>query len=69
MEFTQKLKQERDNIQAQKKRDLLEVAKIAGLGDRLKPKVNVNDDEVGYGKFDDAFDDMEDNDSLDVRVY
>lgn len=65
MEFSQRVRQEKDNLQMQKKKDLLEIAKIAGLGDRLKPKVN--QEQEGYGKFDDEF--PEDNDSLDVRVY
>jgi hypothetical protein len=51
------------------RQDLLEIAKIAGLGDRLKPKVNQSQG-GDYGKFadDDAFDNDDDDDSLDVRV-
>lgn len=69
MEFSQRVRQEKDNLQMQKKKDLLEIAKIAGLGDRLKPKVN--NDQEGYGKFDDdvGFDDDDVDDPLDVRVY
>lgn len=65
MEFSQRVRKEKDNLQMQKKKDLLEIAKIAGLGDRLKPKVN--QEQEGYGKFDDEF--PEDDDTLDVRVY
>lgn len=69
VEFTQRVRRERDTLKEQKKNDLLEIAKIAGLGDRLKPKVNSNQE--GYGKFDDdVFDVVDDDDeSLDVRVY
>jgi len=61
MEFSQRVRQEKDN--------LLEIAKIAGLSDRLKPKVNESQ-EGDYGKFEDGFDDGfdDDLDSLDVRV-
>lgn len=69
MEFSQRVRQEKVNLQMQKKKDLLEIAKIAGLGDRLKPKVN--NDQEGYGKFDDdvGFGDDDVDDPLDVRVY
>ena len=69
MEFSQRVRQEKDNLMNHKKKDLLEIAKIAGLGDRLKPKVN-KDQGGDYGKFadDDAFDNDDDDDSLDVRV-
>lgn len=69
VEFSQRVKQERSTLRDQKKADLLEIAKIAGLGDRLKPKVN-SDQDGDYGKFDDenVFD-AGDDDSLDVRVY
>jgi len=61
--FSQRVRQERDNLQLQKKKDLMEIAKIAGLGDRLKPKLNQDRDGV-YGKFED-----EGEDDLDVKVY
>jgi|EP00979_Chaetoceros_neogracilis_P004649 hypothetical protein len=69
MEFSQRVRQEKDNLQSHKKNDLLEIAKIAGLSDRLKPKVNESQ-EGDYGKFEDGFDDGfdDDLDSLDVRV-
>jgi hypothetical protein len=69
LEFTQRVRKERDTLKEQKKNDLLEIAKIAGLGDRLKPKVN--SDQEGYGKFEeDVFDAGSDDDEvLDVRVY
>eukprot|EP00553_Chaetoceros_curvisetus_P001830 CAMPEP_0204618450 /NCGR_PEP_ID=MMETSP0717-20131115/5089_1 /ASSEMBLY_ACC=CAM_ASM_000666 /TAXON_ID=230516 /ORGANISM="Chaetoceros curvisetus" /LENGTH=135 /DNA_ID=CAMNT_0051632183 /DNA_START=206 /DNA_END=613 /DNA_ORIENTATION=- len=66
--FTQRIQSEKDNLQMQKKNDLLAIAKMAGLGDRLKPKANSEDDDGKYGKFEDgAFGDEDDN--LDVRVY
>jgi len=76
VKFSQRVRQERDNLQMQKKKDLMEIAKIAGLGDRLKPKVN-QDQGVVYGKFDDdeAEEDGDgrggggDGGDLDVRVY
>ena len=69
LEFSQRVKKERDTLKEQKKNDLLEIAKIAGLGDRLKPKVN--SDQEGYGMFEeDVFDaGSDDDDVLDVRVY
>jgi len=64
-QFTQRVQNERNNLQLQKKKDMMEVARIDGLGDRMKPKVN-NDSggDEGLGKFD--FED--DDDDLDVRV-
>jgi hypothetical protein len=72
VKFSQRVRQERDNLQLQKKKDLMEIARIAGLGDRLKPKVNQDRGGV-YGKFEDdgeggSINDDEDDD-LDVRVY
>mmetsp|Transcript_7673 Transcript_7673/g.11246 ORF Transcript_7673/g.11246 Transcript_7673/m.11246 type:complete len:181 (+) Transcript_7673:123-665(+) len=70
MQFSKRVQDEKSNLQMQKKKDLLEIAKIAGLGDRLKPKVN--DEQETYGKFAEEFDDeaflSDDDDSLDVRV-
>mmetsp|Transcript_14576 Transcript_14576/g.18431 ORF Transcript_14576/g.18431 Transcript_14576/m.18431 type:complete len:199 (-) Transcript_14576:170-766(-) len=64
-QFTQRVQNERNNLQLQKKKDLMEVARIAGLGDRIKPKVNSDSaGKEGLGKFD--FED--DDDDLDVRV-
>ena len=68
-QFSQRVQQERNNLQLQKQKDLMEIAKIAGLGDRLKPKVNSEnemgggDDFASSGKFD-----LDDDDDLDVRV-
>lgn len=65
-QFAQRVQSEKMSLQQQKKNDLLKIAQMAGLGDRMKPKVNENE-EVTMGKFeDDLFDDDE---SLDVRVY
>ena len=65
-QFSQRIQQERNNLQLQKQKDLMEIAKMAGLGDRMKPKVNKNDG-VGpndtFGSFD-----LDDDDDLDVRV-
>jgi hypothetical protein len=78
VKFTQRVRQERDNLQLQKKKDLMEIAKIAGLGDRLKPKVNQDkggvygkfeDDEVGEGGDGGGLGLGDDDDDLDVRVY
>uniref|UniRef100_A0A7S3QAR1 Uncharacterized protein n=1 Tax=Chaetoceros debilis TaxID=122233 RepID=A0A7S3QAR1_9STRA len=69
--FTKRIQSEKENLQSQKKKDLLKIAKIAGLGDRLKPKVN-NEQGGKYGKFEDDVDDFyteDDGDNLDVRVY
>ena len=67
--FSQRIQREKDTLRQQKKNDLLEIAKIAGLGDRLKPKVNNNRET--YGKFeDDVFgEDDGDDDVLDLKVY
>jgi hypothetical protein len=62
--FTQRVQREKSNLELAKKQDLLEIAKIAGLSDRLKPKTNA-DNGSSYGKFD--LDDEDDD--LDVRVY
>lgn len=62
--FTQRVQREKNNLELAKKQDLFEIAKIAGLSDRLKPKTNA-DNGSSYGKFD-----LEDeDDDLDVRVY
>ena len=66
-QFSQRVRMERDNLQLQKKKDLMEIAKIAGLGDRMTPKVNrlvSNDNDASYGEFDIN----DDDDDLDVRV-
>ncbi len=70
--FTRRIQSEKDNLQMQKKKDLMAIAKMAGLGDRLKPKANSNADDGRYGKFeDDAFGAGlgDEDDNLDVRVY
>ena len=67
-QFSQRVRMERDNLQLQKKKDLMEIARIAGLGDRMTPKVNrliSNGNSAGYDGFD--IDD-DDDDDLDVRV-
>ncbi len=64
-QFTQRVQNERNNLQLQKKKDLMEVARIAGLGNRIEPKVNSNNSvDGGLGKFDLE----DDDDDLDVRV-
>jgi hypothetical protein len=69
-QFAQKVAQEKDTLRMQKKQDLLEIAKMAGLADRLKPKANVESGAGKMEKFDDEFlDDFGEDDSLDVRVY
>lgn len=67
--FTKRIQSEKDNLQMQKKKDLMEIAKMAGLGDRLKPKANAEAQDGRYGKFEDSFDLDEEDDNLDVRVY
>ena len=47
-EFTQTVQTDMNNLQLQKKKDLMEIAKIAGLGDRMTPKANVGN-ERGLG--------------------
>jgi hypothetical protein len=64
MAFTQRVQREKNNLELAKKQDLFEIAKIAGLSDRLKPKSNA-ENESTYGRFD--LD--EEDDDLDVRVY
>ena len=70
-QFSQRVMEEKDTLRKQKKQDLLEIAKMAGLGDRLKPKVNAESDTAKLDKFDDEFlDDFgEEGENLDVRVY
>jgi len=65
-DFAQRIQRERDNLQLQKKKDLMQIAKMAGLGDRMKEKANVNTEVLG--KFDDEFLGDADDESLDVRV-
>lgn len=64
MAFSQRVQEEKNNLELAKQKDLFEVAKIAGLSSRLRPKTNSKNDS-SYGKFD--LDD--EDDSLDVKVY
>ena len=65
-QFSRRIQVEKQNLQLQKQKDLMEIAKIAGLGDRLKAKVNSSNNGEEFGKFD--VDDDDDDDNLDVRV-
>jgi len=82
-QFNQKVTNEINQLRSYQKKDLLEVAKLAGLGSMVTPKVNAPDEFVSteeegeeddsfvkgkrLGKFEDVFTDDED-DTLDVRV-
>lgn len=71
VQFSQRVRMDKDNLQLQKKKDLMEIAKIAGLGDRMTPKVNrlVSKGNAAAGGTDyDSFEIDDDNDDLDVRV-
>jgi hypothetical protein len=65
-QFSQRVNSDRDNLQLQKKKDLMEIAKIAGLGDRMKSKVNRKINQSGG--LTDKFDLDDNDDDLDVRV-
>ncbi len=82
-QFTRRVQNERNNLQLSKQRDLLAIAKFAGLGDRLD-KVNIRNrsmnsesaggggiigEEDGEGGLSGKFDlDDDEDDVLDVRV-
>ena len=73
-QFAQRVQSEKNSLQELKNNDLMKIAQMAGLGDRMKPKVNVQegDDDFVLDKFeDDLFEDEEgeDGEPLDVRVY
>jgi hypothetical protein len=65
MQFKQRVQQERDNLQLQKKKDLMEIAKMAGLGDRMKTKIGREENKNADSN---KFDFEDDDDDLDVRV-
>lgn len=75
--FAEKVRREKEQLRDRQRKDLMEVARIAGFGERVKPKANVDvdvDEEgmEGVGEVLGSFEDdlMEDDglDSLDVRV-
>lgn len=70
-QFAEKVRYEKEQLQTQKRNDLMEVAKLAGFGERVKPKVNAEEgDGVGekLGWFESDILEDDDSDSLDVRV-
>jgi len=73
-QFAEKVQFEKDQLREQQRKDLMEVARMAGFGDRVKPRVNAPKEGEGedaaeemLGKFEDDFLDDE-YDALDVRV-
>jgi len=71
-QFAEKVQFEKDQLKEKQRKDLMEVARMAGFGDRVKPRVNApkegeDAEEDMLGKFEDDF--LDDGyDALDVRV-
>eukprot|EP00559_Dactyliosolen_fragilissimus_P005084 CAMPEP_0184856044 /NCGR_PEP_ID=MMETSP0580-20130426/1203_1 /TAXON_ID=1118495 /ORGANISM="Dactyliosolen fragilissimus" /LENGTH=157 /DNA_ID=CAMNT_0027350813 /DNA_START=86 /DNA_END=559 /DNA_ORIENTATION=+ len=69
--FAQRVALERQSIKDAQRKELMNIAKMAGIG--MQPKVNANPDEAGngggekYGKYAQDFG-TDENDLLDVRV-
>jgi len=75
--FADKVRREKEELRERQRKDLMEVARMAGLGERVRPKANVEEGEgegvEGAGERLGSFGDdlMEEDgglDSLDVRV-